>query len=64
MMRDHPIIENMERTGYPDGQEPKALICPLCGSEADDFYFRDGECIGCSECIRTKAFYEIEEEKL
>jgi len=22
-MRDHPIIENLERTGFPDGKEPE-----------------------------------------
>ena len=31
---DHPIIRNMERTGYPDGKEPsqKVYLCPMQAS--------------------------------
>ena len=30
---DHPVIRNLEMTGYPDGQEPEYPHCPLCGAE-------------------------------
>ena len=26
---DHPVIRNMERTGYPDGVTPEEPHCPL-----------------------------------
>ena len=26
---DHPIIRNLERTGYPDGKEPRYPHCPV-----------------------------------
>lgn len=37
---DHPVIQNMERTGYPDGKEPTFPICPVCGEECEEI-FRD-----------------------
>ena len=37
-MRNHPIIENLERTGYPNGKEPKFPICSVCGEETDTLY--------------------------
>ena len=30
---DHPVIRNMEATGYPDGKYPKYPRCPVCGRE-------------------------------
>ena len=35
---DHPVVQNMERTGYPDGKEPQFPHCPICGCETDTFY--------------------------
>lgn len=26
---DHPVVQNMERTGYPDGKEPQFPHCPI-----------------------------------
>lgn len=61
-MRDHPIIENMERTGYPDGKEPVYPHCPICGEECDTIY-RDnaGDIVGCGECISTTDAWEVED---
>ncbi|MEA4932588.1 MAG: hypothetical protein VB071_03225 [Lawsonibacter sp.] len=56
---DHPIIRNMERTGYPDGREPRGPVCPVCGREADVFYQRDGEIIGCWGCVREVNYEEV-----
>lgn len=51
---DHPVIRNMERTGYPDGKEPKYPLCPICGAETDTFYRnKDLDIIGCDECVST-----------
>lgn len=50
---EHPIIQNMERTGYPDGREPQYPHCPICGSECNTVYLNDDmEVIGCEECVR------------
>lgn len=35
---DHPVIQNMERTGYPNGKEPEYPRCPICGEECEDIY--------------------------
>lgn len=60
---EHPVIANMERTGYPDGLAPKIPICPVCGEEADTFYKnKDGEIVGCDECIRTVSAFEVATE--
>jgi len=51
---DHPAIQRMERTGYPDGREPAVPICPVCGQDTDTFYKdKYGDIVGCSECINT-----------
>jgi len=62
LMRDHPIIENMERTGYPDGKEPTYPRCPICGEECETIYkSKDYEIVGCDCCIRmTDAWDETE----
>ena len=62
MIPDHPIIQNMERTGYPDGKEPPAPRCPVCGEEADTF-FRDREhaIVGCDNCLHTVDAWDYEE---
>lgn len=51
---DHPVIQNMERTGYPDGKEPKCPRCPMCDEETDTFYKTIGaEIVGCDNCIKA-----------
>ena len=51
---DHPVIRNMEWTGYPDGKEPEYPRCPVCGEECEIIY-RDKylDVVGCDECIST-----------
>lgn len=56
---DHPVIRNLERTGYPDGKEPVYPHCPVCGKECFETYRRDGEVIGCNECM---AFTSLDED--
>lgn len=51
---DHPIVQNLERTGYPDGKEPVFPICPVCGEECDTMYKdRYGAYVGCDACMET-----------
>ena len=60
---DHPVIRNMERTGWPDGEEPSWPVCPVCGAETDTFYQNKYRVIlGCSECVHTRDAWEYYEE--
>ena len=60
---DHPVIRNLERTGYPDGKEPQYPRCPICGEECEIVYRRycDGECVGCNGCLQAKDAWEAED---
>ncbi len=59
-MNDHPVIRNMERTGYPDGKEPQFPICPVCGKECDTIYFdHHAEIFACDVCFKTKDAWEV-----
>lgn len=50
---DHPVICNMERTGYADGKEPSAPICPVCGADCETVYkTRNYDILGCDRCLR------------
>ena len=62
MLRDHPVIENMMATGYPDGNEPTYPICPVCGSECEDIYKhpQTKEIVGCDICIIRMDAYDCE----
>jgi len=61
---DHPVIRNMERTGYPDGRGPRACcVCDECGEdiyEGETYYRIDGRvfCEGCIDNARTEAEYD------
>lgn len=57
---DHPVIQNMEQTGYPDGREPEYPRCPVCGRVADTFYYsiHHQEYVGCENCLRAQESWE------
>jgi hypothetical protein len=61
-IRDHPIIHNLEETGYPDGKLPVRYICPVCGDECETYY-TDGSGVvqGCESCIDEIDAAEYEE---
>lgn len=60
---DHPVIRNMELTGYPDGKEPSYPTCPICHEEADTFYVdQDEQIIGCDNCIKIRDAWEMIED--
>lgn len=60
---DHPVINNMERTGSPDGRDPEEPRCPVCGAAAETFFLdRAGQIVGCGCCLTTKEYWEIETE--
>ena len=49
---DHPVIRNLERTGYPDGKEPTYPRCPICDAECDTIYRnKELDIVGCDVCI-------------
>lgn len=59
---DHPVIRNMERTGFPDGKEPATPKCPCCGEECETIYTdRYGAHIGCDICVTTKNAWEVKD---
>lgn len=57
---DHPVIRNLEATGYPDGKEPEYPHCPLCGEECETIY-KDcyGAYVGCDVCIDTINAWDV-----
>ena len=63
---DHPVVANLLRTGYPDGQEPEEFSCPVCGSvTAENLYTtRDRTIVGCEHCLVPRPFHEFEAEEL
>lgn len=49
---DHPIVQNCERTGYPDSKGAIWPHCPVCGEECETLYKdRFGAIVGCDVCI-------------
>lgn len=62
MLRDNPLIEMTERTGYPYPVEDDP-ICPECGAECEEVYVRndDGEILGCNHCVRVVDVYDCPE---
>ena len=59
---DHPDIQRMEREGVPCADP---VICPVCGDECEWIYKKDGDVIGCDNCvdqISSDIWAEEEEE--
>ena len=66
MSLEHPVITNMERTGYPDGVPPKPVfICSSCGEDilnGQDYWDVLGEQF-CERCInRCHRIAELSED--
>lgn len=61
---DHPIIRNMEATGYPDGKYPKEYKCPTCGSSSCCAVYKnmDKEIVGCDDCLIKIYVDDLEEQ--
>ena len=61
---DDPILRNVERTGYPSGQDPTYPKCPVCGAETDTLYVdKFANVVGCDNCIHTKDAWELLDEE-
>jgi ribosomal protein L37AE/L43A len=61
-MRDHPVVENLEQTGFPDGKLPLRLYCPVCGEECERYYIDESDMIwGCECCLQTVSAAEYDE---
>jgi len=60
---DHPVIQNCERTGYPDGYEPEYPHCPQCGGTCMRIYKESstGEILGCDMCIDEADAFDVDE---
>ncbi len=59
---EHPVIANMERTGYPGGKEPHYPRCPVCGKECAAVHRnRYLEVIGCNACVSTVDAWECDD---
>lgn len=60
---DHPVIRNLEATGYPDGKEPDFPHCPVCGKECETLYTsdEDGSVVGCDGCLTEHDAWERDE---
>lgn len=53
-------LDNPHRVGEPE--EPIYPHCPICGEECDTIYRdKDGEFVGCSECIVQVEAWHAEE---
>lgn len=42
-----------------DPPENPYPICPACGEECNTYYYKDGEIIGCDQCVDTKDAWEV-----
>jgi len=61
-MLEHPIIANMERTGYPYVKEPQYPVCQICGEECYTIYKdRFGNVFGCDACVVTTDAWEVDD---
>lgn len=58
---DHPVIRNLEMTGYPDGREPEYPHCPLCGAECEEIYKAGDMTVGCDSCLRKVNAWQCDE---
>lgn len=52
--RDHPVIENLMRTGYPTRERPESPVCPVCQERCSEIYV-DGraDVVGCDNCVHS-----------
>lgn len=57
---DHPIIRNLEQTGYPDRRKDTEPRCPICGAYESEWYVRGKEVVGCWNCVQMKESWEVE----
>lgn len=58
---DHPVIVNLQSTGYPDGIVPDEYICPICDEECSFVYLDiDDNIVGCDCCIRVRCADDYE----
>ena len=43
---------------YPTPPEQPEIICPVCGFDCYTLYTKDGEVVGCDNCIEEHDAYE------
>lgn len=54
---EHPDVSKLRRFGVPADDN---VECPMCGSEAETFYRKNGVIIGCEDCIESVDWSEIQ----
>jgi hypothetical protein len=61
---EHPVVENLLRTGQPDGKDPIWHCCPVCGAEAERVFFSHHlkEYVGCDICLVSHEAWELLED--
>ncbi len=52
---DHPVIRNMERTGYPDGKEPRYPVCETI------YRYSNFDIVDCDVCMTSADAWSVEE---
>lgn len=56
---EHPAVTRALRYGVLPARDP---LCPVCARAAETFYIsREGECLGCCECVRSVPYDEMED---
>ena len=59
---DHPVIQNLMRTGVPCGSAPHIPRCPVCGGECRRIYLdKSGELFACEDCVQIRRASNMEE---
>lgn len=62
---DHPIIHNLEMSGYPDGKAHDGVECPVCHQEAEKIYLDfENDVVGCDACLLEMNAWAWAEENL
>lgn len=63
---DHPVIRNMEATGYPHPVKEYVANCEDCGEEltgTDKVFDYDGDPL-CEECFRERLMEDMSMEEI
>lgn len=57
---DDPIIDCIQRTGYPPRHDDCAPVCPICREECDTIYTDvTGNVIGCENCVSRNDAWDV-----
>lgn len=66
MIPDHPVIRNMECTGYPQLVRERVVYCTDCNTELadeDQVFDYDGDAL-CEDCFRDRLMEDMSADDL